>query len=57
MIFTAIFDIFYFVVSLLISPITLLSDVSLSGSIATSIATASGYLSGINAFIPIDTMI
>lgn len=57
MITTGILNIIYFVVGVLISPITLLPDVSLSGSFGSSIATASGYLTSLNGFIPIDTMI
>ena len=57
MITTVILNIIYFVVGVLISPITLLPDVSLSGSFGSAITSASGYLASFNGFIPIDTII
>ena len=57
MITTAIFNLFFWIVSALVSPILLFSDVSLSPDFTTSIATASGYYHSLNSILPVDTMI
>lgn len=57
MITTIILNIIYFVLWPLIQLISNLSDVSLNSGIATSITTTSGYLSALNTFLPITTLL
>ena len=57
MITTAILLLIYIVLSPLILLITILPDVALNGGIATSITTASAYLSALNTFLPVSTLI
>ena len=57
MITTILLNIIYYVLWPLIQLISTLSDVSLNSGIATSIITASGYLSALNTFLPVATII
>ena len=57
MIVTGILYLIYFAVLAITSPLRLLSDVSLPSTFTDTIATASGYISSVNEFIPVDTMI
>lgn len=47
----------YTIIQVIISPIILLPDVSMSSSLATSIHTASGYIASFNNFLPLTTML
>ncbi len=57
MIITAFLNLLYFVITLIIFPITLLGDVSFPEGFSSAIATASSYLSSLNDILPIDTML
>jgi len=57
MITTGILYLIYFAVLALTSPLRLLNDVSLSSSLTDAITTASGYISSVNEFIPVDTLL
>ena len=54
---TGILYLIYFAVLALTSPLRLLNDVSLSSSLTDAITTASGYISSVNEFIPVDTLL
>jgi len=57
MIITALLNLVYVFIQLILSPLALLGDVSLSSSFSSSIATAGGYYNSLNAILPMDTMI
>ena len=57
MITTGILYLIYLAVLALTSPLRLLNDVSLSSSLTDAITTASGYISSVNEFIPVDTLL
>lgn len=57
MIITAILNLVFIFVGFILSPLSLLGDVSLNSNFASSLATASGYYHALNAILPIDTMI
>jgi hypothetical protein len=57
MITTALLDLLYFLLHILLSPILGFSDVVLNSSFTSSLATASGYYNSINAILPVDTML
>jgi len=57
MIITALLNILYFIISLLLAPIASFSDVTLSSSFTSAITTAGGYLHSLNAILPVDTML
>lgn len=57
MITSAILYIILAFIVLITSPFRLLDDVSLNSSIGSSIATASGYISPINDFFPVNTIL
>lgn len=57
MITTALLLILYGVISLLLTPISLLADVTLNGNFASSLTTASGYYHALNSILPVDTML
>jgi hypothetical protein len=56
MIIDGILNLVYGFISLVITPITSLADVTMSSSFSSSINTANGYLSSFNNFIPMDTL-
>lgn len=57
MIITAILNIIFFVIKIIIYPISVLPDVTLPSGLSSSLGTASGYLNPLNGYIPIDTML
>lgn len=57
MIFTAIIYTLYGVIWLITSPLRILSDVVLDSNIANAITTSSGYIGGLNAVIPVTTIL
>lgn len=57
MITNAILFIIFLVVTTITSPLRLLNDVALDSEFAISIATASTYLSAINTFLPMTTLL
>ncbi|MFA5386756.1 MAG: hypothetical protein WC297_03785 [Candidatus Paceibacterota bacterium] len=57
MITTAILYLLYGVVKAIISPITLLPDVSLSSNVSNAIASASNYLEAVDFILPVATII
>lgn len=57
MIITGILNIVYDFLSLVLTPISLLGDVTLSPNFADSITKAGGYYHSLNAILPMDTMI
>jgi len=57
MITDAILLILYKTILIVISPITSLADVTLPSGLSTAITTANGYISSVNAFIPVDTLL
>jgi len=57
MITSAFLNLVYYVVKLLLSPLLLLSDVTLSASFTSAITTAGGYFSALNVFVPTTTLI
>ena len=57
MIITAILNTVYVFLGFILSPLSLLADVSLNSNFASSLTTASGYFHAINAILPVDTMI
>ena len=56
MIITAFLNIVYLILTPIVNLIANLSDVSLNSGFATSVTTASGYLSSLNTFLPISTI-
>lgn len=56
MITNALLFIIFLVVTTITSPLRLLADVALDSEFAISIATASTFLSAINAFLPMTTL-
>jgi len=54
MISDGIIYILYGAIQLLTAPLRALSDVSLPSGLTNAIGTASGYISSINAFVPVD---
>jgi hypothetical protein len=57
MITSFIITLLYYAINLLLSPISLLGDVVLNTNFTTTLTTAGGYLSSLNNFLPVDTMI
>lgn len=57
MITTGVLYLLYFALLVLTSPLRLLPDVSLPTEFTDAIATASGYISSINSFFPVDSML
>ena len=57
MIITVILSVLFSLLWPLVQLIALLPDVSLTSSVSTSIASASNYLSALNSFIPITTLL
>ena len=57
MITTALITLMYFLIWLFISPLRAFSDVVLDSNISQSISTASTYLGGLNAVVPVGTML
>lgn len=57
MIVTAFIQTIYYLVYAICSPFLLLPNVTLPQAFADTITTASGYLSSLNSFLPIDTII
>jgi len=57
MITSAILWLIYIFVSLLLSPIFLLDDVSVNSNFASAIATVNSYLSNINNVFPLNTLL
>lgn len=57
MIVTLLLNMIYGILWVILAPVRLLPDITLSNSFITSIETASGYLSSLNNFVPIDTII
>lgn len=57
MIITALLYLIYSAILILLSPLLLLGDVSLSSNFSTAISNASGYLNSLNAIVPIDTIL
>ena len=57
MIITAILNLVYVFLGFILSPLSLLGDVSLNSNFASSLATASGYYHALNGILQMDTMI
>ena len=57
MILTGILNLIYFVLSIILTPLSLFGDVSLPSSFTTAITNAGGYYNSLNAILPMDTMI
>lgn len=57
MIFNGIILAFYSLIFLLSAPIRLLPSVTIPASFASAMDTASGYLTAVNSFIPVDTIL
>lgn len=57
MIFTAIFNLLYLSLYFLLTPIRNLEDVQQSNTITDAISTASGYISSLNTYLPMTTLI
>ena len=57
MIVTLFLNVIYYAVYPLVFLIAQLSDVSLTSAIGTAVTTASGYLAGLNVFIPVATIL
>ena len=57
MIVTALLNLIYWIVFLLTSPLRLLPDVTLPAGLTAAVATASGYISSMNSFLPVDTLL
>jgi hypothetical protein len=49
--------ILYLTIKGLLTPITLLPNVSLTSSIGSAITTANGYLAALNGFVPVDVFV
>lgn len=47
----------YLVLKIILSPLTLLNDVSLTGSFASAITTANGYISVVDSILPLTTLL
>jgi len=57
MITNAILNIIYFLLNLLLTPIKLLSNVTVNSNFVSSIGNVSSYLNNLNNFFPITTLI
>ena len=57
MIITAILNVVYVFLGFILSPLSLLADVSLNSNFASSLATASGYYHALSGILPMDTML
>jgi hypothetical protein len=57
MIITAILNLIFVFLGFILSPLSLLGNVSLNSSFASSLATASGYYHALNGILPMDTML
>ena len=57
MITTAILDLIYAVLSLILWPVRQLPDVSLPPSIAEAISTAGAYIGGLDLILPVNTIL
>lgn len=57
MIITAILNLVFVFLGFVLSPLSLLGDVSLNSNFASSLATASGYYHSLNVILPMDTML
>jgi hypothetical protein len=54
---TGFLNIIYGIIYIITSPLRLLPDVVLNNGFSDAITNANGYISGLNAFVPIDTII
>ena len=57
MIITLFLNMVYAVIYIITSPIRLLPDVVLNTGFNGAITTATGYVSGLNGFVPVDTLL
>ena len=57
MILTGIVYLLYWVVKLVLLPFTLLPDVTIGSTFSDAVTTASGYITSLNAFVPIATIV
>lgn len=57
MIFTAIFNLIYISLRFLLTPIINLDNVSQTNSVTEAVSTASGYISSLNTYLPMSTLI
>ena len=57
MIITAFLTIIYNFILLILSPLSLLGDVSLNPGFASALTTAGGYYNSLNSILPVDTML
>ena len=57
MIITALLNLVFSFLSVILSPLQNTADVVLDSNLTASLTTASGYLHSLNSFLPIDTML
>jgi hypothetical protein len=57
MIITALLNLLYTVISFILTPLSLLGNVSLPTNFSTAITNAGGYYNSLNAILPMDTML
>jgi hypothetical protein len=57
MIFTAIFNLLYLSLNFLLTPIRNSADVPQSNTVTNAVSTASGYISSLNTYLPMSTLI
>ena len=57
MIITAFLTIIYNFIALLLSPLSLLGNVSLNSGFTSALTTAGGYYNSLNGILPVDTML
>lgn len=57
MITNSIIDLFFNLITFLLTPITSLDDVVINPEITNALITTSGYLHSINTILPVDTML
>lgn len=57
MITTLILNLLYYVVWLITSPLRLLADATANANVTSAISTASGYISPLNAVLPLGTIL
>lgn len=57
MITSALLYLVYAFILAITSPLRLLDDVVVNASVSSSVTTASGYISGLNSFLPVSTIL
>lgn len=57
MILTLLLNLIFAIISFILTPLSLLADVTLPANFSTAITNASGYYNSLNGILPLDTML